>query len=111
MNKNEATIYVMASFLASYGGIHRCINSSDGSWLHDVPSDIRCNVISTSGVGFGELNPVSSLNKRQRELLELLNEPGSTIILPKKSVSMNDLRQLTGVTGDEFNMFIQGGHD
>jgi len=54
---------------------------------------------------------VSSLNKRQRELLELLNEPGSTIILPKKSVSMNDLRQLTGVTGDEFNMFIQGGHD
>ena len=68
-------------------------------------------IINTSGdsPGFGQLSPVSSLNKRQRELLELLSESGDTAILPKNSVSMNDLRQLTNVTGDEFNMFTNGG--
>ena len=65
------------------------------------------HTISTSGEGFGKLKSMSSLNKRQHELLELLNEPGTTTIISKKSVSMNDLRQLTGVTGDEFNMFTQ----
>ena len=72
---------------------------------------------------FGELSPITSLNKRQRELLDLLSEPGSTVIVPKKTVSMNDstvivpkktvsmndLRQLTNVTGDEFNMFTKSG--
>lgn len=49
------------------------------------------------------------MNKRQCELLELLNEPGATVIVPKKTVSMNDLLQLTNVTGDTFYMFTIGG--
>jgi len=75
---------------------------------HEGPGEL---IINTSGdsPGFGQLSPVSSLNKRQRELLELLSESGDTAILPKNSVSMNDLRQLTNVTGDEFNMFTNGG--
>lgn len=84
---------------------------NDASGLEKV-SDLAKgsgHTISTSGEGFGELQSMSSLNKRQRGLLDLLNEPGTTTIISKKSVSMNDLRQLTGVTGDEFNMFTQGG--
>lgn len=69
------------------------------------------NIINTSihNLGLGERVPISSLNKRQRELLQQLRKPGSTAIIRKKSVSMNDLRQLTNVTGDEFNMFTRGG--
>ncbi len=69
------------------------------------------NIINTANqnLKLGERAPISSLNKKQRELLQQLNEPGSTIIIRKKSVSMNDLRQLTNVTGDEFNMFTKGG--
>lgn len=59
-------------------------------------------------MGLGDRLPMSSLNKRQRELLEQLSKPGDTVLIPKKSVSMNDLRQLTSVTGDEFNMFTNG---
>lgn len=58
---------------------------------------------------FGELNPIASLNKRQRKLLESLSKPGATVTLRKNSVSMNDLLQLTNVTGDEFNMFTLKG--
>ena len=61
------------------------------------------------GLSFGNKLPVSSLNKRQSALLELLSEPGNTAIVRKKSVSMNDLRQLTNVTGDEFSMFTNKG--
>lgn len=66
--------------------------------------------INTAGneMGLGDRLPTSSLNKRQRELLEQLSNPGDTVLIPKKSVSMNDLRQLTSVTGDEFNMFTNG---
>lgn len=60
-------------------------------------------------MGLGDRLPMSSLNKRQRELLEQLSNPDDTVIIRKKSVSMNDLRQLTNVTGDEFNMFTKGG--
>ena len=62
-----------------------------------------------SGWNFGQLSPESSLNNRQRELLNLLSNSGDTAFVRKKSVSMNDLRQLTNVTGDEFNMFTIGG--
>jgi len=62
-----------------------------------------------NGWNFENLLPKSSLNSRQRKLLELLSNSGDTVFIPKKSVSMNDLRQLTNVTEDEFNMFTLGG--
>ena len=44
------------------------------------------NIINTANqnLKLGERAPISSLNKKQRELLQQLNEPGSTIIIRKK---------------------------
>ena len=76
--------------------------------LNNIENEITVNTSSIKGT-FVENMPLSSLNKRQKELLEQLSNPYDTVIVRKKSVSMNDLRQLTNVTGDEFNMFTKGG--
>ncbi|MCI9036005.1 MAG: hypothetical protein HFJ08_18780 [Lachnospiraceae bacterium] len=75
-----------------------------------IPSNKSITINTSENEGdFGVLCPESILNKRQKTLLELLDKQGSTAIIRKKSVSMNDLWQLTKVTGDEFNMFTRGG--
>ncbi len=54
------------------------------------------------------LAPLSSLSTRQAGIHELLPEAGSSTLLPKRGVSMNDLRSIGQVTGDEYNMFTNG---
>lgn len=51
----------------------------------------------------------TSLNVRQRKLLEALPEFDSRVIVPRNSVNMKDLSALTAMTGDEFAMFTGGG--
>jgi len=53
--------------------------------------------------GFGEPNA------RQQGLLDQLQSPGDTIIIPKSGISQQDLAALTAATGDEFAVFTTGG--
>ena len=98
---------VMAGLVWRYSGNGERRIEGENEIIKNQEKGIVINT-SNTGPAFGELNPVESLNKRQRELLEQLSNPGDTILVHKKSVSMNDLRQLTSVTGDEFNMFTNG---
>ncbi len=50
----------------------------------------------------------TSLNNRQKLLLEQLSEFDSRITVPKKSVKMSDLAALTATTGNEFALFTKG---
>ena len=54
----------------------------------------------------GTAKPLTSL---QRRLLEQLSSSESQLIVPKGTVSMNDLRNLTLHTGDEFAMLTRSG--
>lgn len=47
------------------------------------------------------------LNNRQKQLLEMLPEYNSKVIVPKNFVKMKDLSALTAKTGDEFAMFTK----
>ena len=49
------------------------------------------------------------LNNRQKQLLEMLPEFDSRVIVPKDSVNMSDLAALTAKTGHEFAMFTKNG--
>ena len=98
---------VMAGLVWRYSGNGERRIEGENEIIKNQEKEIVINTSNTDPA-FGELNPVESLNKRQRELLEQLSNPGDTVLVHKKSVSMNDLRQLTNVTGDEFNMFTNG---
>ncbi len=66
-------------------------------------------IINTAAeIGNGTRIPYSQLTARQRKLLKSLNRPGDIHKLNKNEVSMNDLKQLTNHTGDEFSMFTLG---
>jgi hypothetical protein len=51
----------------------------------------------------------SSLSTRQKSILATLPDQGSTAWLPKRGVSMADLRAIGQHTGDEFSMYTSGG--
>jgi hypothetical protein len=59
--------------------------------------------------GVGGLRPLSSLNTRQAAILEVLSSPGATGTFRRGMVTLKDLRALSGVTGDEFSMYILDG--
>ena len=50
----------------------------------------------------------SELSKRQAALLEQLTQPGTSTVIKKSDVSLNDLAALTKHTGNEFGMFTFG---
>lgn len=50
----------------------------------------------------------TSLNNRQKMLLEQLSGFDSRVTVPKKSVKMSDLAALTATTGNEFALFTKG---
>ncbi len=49
------------------------------------------------------------LTNRQKDLLEMLPEFDSQVVIPRDSVNMADLSALTAKTGHEFAMFTKGG--
>jgi len=65
-------------------------------------------IASASSGNLKELLPTSSLNKRQLAIHEALTKQGAVGQFNKKSVSMTDLKAITQVTGDEYNMFTLG---
>lgn len=87
------------------GGITESKNVQNMS-IHSIDSPIE-----QRHTGKGNPNAVITfgveLNKRQKQLLELLTEFDSRVTVPKKSVSMTDLSALTAYTGDEFALFTK----
>ncbi len=65
-------------------------------------------IANASSGNFKELLPTSSLNNRQLAIHEALTEQGAVGQFHKKFVSMTDLKAITQVTGDEYNMFTLG---
>jgi len=65
-------------------------------------------IANASSGNLKELLPTSSLNNRQLAIHEALTEQGAVGQFHKKSVSMTDLKAITQVTGDEYNMFTLG---
>ena len=67
------------------------------------------NTIATASSGqLTELRPGTMLSRRQAEIHEKLATQGSIGEFSKKNVSMNDLRAIGQVTGDEYSMFTLG---
>jgi YD repeat-containing protein len=71
-----------------------------------VKSEI--NFVSSGPKGAIFDNP-KTLTSRQRKLLSILSEEGTEAVVGKRGVSMNDLRNLTMHTGDEFAMLTNKG--
>ncbi|GAA4803740.1 SpvB/TcaC N-terminal domain-containing protein [Lysobacter hankyongensis] len=69
---------------------------------------VRIAASESTPSGSGSLLPTSSLNPRQAAMHGRLPTPGSTAVVPKRAVSMSDLRAIGRVTGDEYNMFTIG---
>jgi hypothetical protein len=69
----------------------------------------RERIATASSGQLAELMPVSSLSKRQAAIHSALSEQGAFSMFPKRGVSMSDLRAIGRVTGDEYNMFTNGG--
>lgn len=69
------------------------------------------NPIEQKHTGKGNPNAIVhfnvALNNRQSKILEQLPEYDSRVIVPKKSVNMEDLSAMTAKTGDEFAMFTK----
>ena len=97
-----------AAFYGVGKGLESLWRSVKGCNTPEVENGVLISSAETDS-NFKQLNSELSLNNRQKRILELLDNPGDTALVRKKSVSMNDLRQLTNVTGDEFNMFTRGG--
>ena len=55
------------------------------------------------------LDSAKALTSRQSSLLGQLGAPGAEVTVGKGTVSMNDLRNLTLHTGDEFATLTRGG--
>lgn len=51
---------------------------------------------------------MSSLTSKQALIHDALANPGDLALMPKRSVSMSDLRALSNVTGDEYSVFTRG---
>jgi hypothetical protein len=89
----------------------RTLGNESGSTpiFGDIAKKVLGRTIASASSGnIKELLPVSSLNKRQRAIHDALTEQGAVDQFYKKSVSMNDLRAISQVTGDEYNMFTLG---
>ncbi|HPH66317.1 MAG TPA: hypothetical protein PLF40_11250, partial [Kofleriaceae bacterium] len=56
-----------------------------------------------------DLKALDSLNRRQRAIHEKLPAKGAMVVVPKKTVSMSDLRAIGRVTGDEYSMYTKKG--
>ncbi|MCA9088359.1 MAG: hypothetical protein KDA90_06950 [Planctomycetaceae bacterium] len=63
----------------------------------------------TNGPAGAMFDSAKPLTSSQRSLLGNLQSAGAEVIVGKKFVSMNDLRNLTLHTGDEFAMLTRGG--
>jgi RHS repeat-associated protein len=87
------------------------IKGSIGSGLSRLGGLFRKKTIASAGFkGSGEgLLSVSTLTRRQKLIHDALSQQGSILQLPKRGVSMNDLRSIGRVTGDEYSMFTLGG--
>jgi hypothetical protein len=55
-----------------------------------------------------QLKSVPSLSKAQKAIHSQLMNQGDVALFAKKAVSMNDLRAIGQVTGDEYSMYTQG---
>lgn len=102
----------------SVAEIAKSVAISGGSGIIEVgevnPITIRSidSPIEQRNTGKGNPNAMLTfgveLNNRQKELLEMLPNYDSRIVVNRNSVNMKDLAALTAYTGDEFAMFTKG---
>lgn len=88
------------------------VEKPENSGIIETKSLTIKTLIEQRHTGRGNPNAIlqfgTSLNNRQKLLLEQLPEFDNRITVPKKSVKMSDLTALTAITGNEFALFTKG---
>jgi hypothetical protein len=96
---------------AAWGAAIGGVLAGAGRFLAGAPAAAPRGTISsaTARRSPADLLPYDKLNKRIRGLHASLPKRGSFVLLPKRRVSMRQLRTLTRHTGDEYTMFTHKG--